>query len=122
MAIETEYKQRDGLGYVKVTGAAETDIKSRQVMVGSDAVKIPATPLSNRRFLHMRNDGADGVGSATIYVGGSGVTTATGYPLVGNGLGAPYKAQRLLLEVSDGLDVYGKADVTAEMFQTLELS
>jgi|SRR6516165_3916020 hypothetical protein len=123
MATESEYKQRDALDYVRVTVAAGSNVQvGRFPLDQTHAQKIADPPLGNRRFLLLRNDGEDGTGSTVIYVGGSDVTDQNGYPLVDNQSGASYKAQRLLLDVSDGLTVYGFKGNPIETVRTLELA
>jgi hypothetical protein len=123
MATESEYKQRDALDYVRVTVAAETNVKSSRIAADIHALKLPDPALLNRRFLLVRNDGAPTTGSTVIYIGGADVTDKNGYPLVDNQSGASYKSQRVLLNVSSDLIVYGiKEGAPVEEFRTLELA
>ena len=123
MPTESEYKQRDALDYVRVTVAAETNVKSTLIGISGEAKKLPDPALGNRRFLLVRNDGAPTTGSTTIYIGGADVTDKNGYPLVDNQSGASYKSQRVLLDVSGDLIVYGiKQGAAVEEFRTLELA
>jgi hypothetical protein len=122
MTTESEYKQRDELGYWRVTFAADSSVQARDVSAPVPADKIANPPLQNRRFLFVRNDGEDITLSTTIYIGGSDVTTANGYPLVDNQSGAPYKAQRVLLNISADLALYGVGTGAVETFRTLELA
>jgi hypothetical protein len=46
------------------------------VTVGTSATVLPATTLSDRDSILVYNNG-----TATIYIGGSGVTTASGIPV-----------------------------------------
>jgi hypothetical protein len=122
MATESEYRQRDELGYVRVTFAADSSVQARDVPAPNSAGKIADPPLQNRRFLLLRNDGEDITMSTVILIGGADVDAPNGYPLVGNNVGAPHKAQRVLLNISDGLAVYGIETVAPETFRTLELA
>lgn len=123
MATESEYRQRDELGYVRVTFAADSSVQARSFPTGDiHPQKIADPPLQNRRFLLLRNDGEDITQGPAIYIGGADVDQINGYPLVGNTSGVPYKAQRVLLNVSDGLTVYGIKVETVENFRTLELA
>jgi hypothetical protein len=123
MATESEYKQRDGLGYVKVTVSAESSVRAEFTEAPTEAGKIADPPLEHRRFLLLRNFFEDNQGTTNIYIGGPNVTTSNGYPLVNNTSGAPYKAERIVLNVSDGLAVYGVVlGPAAENFRTLELA
>jgi hypothetical protein len=123
MATESEYKQRDALDYVRVTFAADSSVQARRFPTGNiDPQKIADPPLQNRRFVFLRNDGEDGTGSRVIYIGGADLTEENGYPLLDNMSGAPYKSQRVLLDLSDTLAVYGIKKLTVENFRTLELA
>jgi hypothetical protein len=122
MGTESEYKQRDALGYVKVTEAAETSVQARRFSAPDPAGKIADPPLQHRRFLLLRNNGATGTVSTPIYIGDSTVDATNGYPLVSNNVGASYKLERILLDISDNLAVYGKMGALIEEFRTLELA
>ena len=123
MPTESEYKLRDALDYVRVTVAAETSVKSTLIGAQLMAAKLPDPALLNRRFLLVRNDGAPTTGSTVIFIGGADVTDKNGYPLVDNQSGASYKSQRVLLNVSGDLIVYGiKQGAAVEEFRTLELA
>ena len=71
-----------------------TTILATAVSVGTSATALPASVLANRRSVMAYNNGA-----AIIYLGGSGVTTATGFPLL--------PGQAVTLEVGT-LAVYGR--------------
>jgi hypothetical protein len=123
MATESEYKRRDALDYVLVTVAAETNVKSSQISGDVVPKKLPDPALGNRRFLLVRNDGAPPTKSTVLYIGGADVDATNGYPLVDNQSGASYKAQRVLLDVTSDLIVYGlKPEAAVEEFRTLELA
>mgnify|MGYP000939420008 CR=1 FL=1 len=70
-----------------------TTVLSSAVSVGTSATALPASALSGRRALLISN-----FGSATIYLGAAGVTTAAGFPLLAG--------QSLALEVGT-LAIYG---------------
>ena len=53
--------------------------KTTSVTVGATAVKLPTTPIDNRRALVIYN-----LGASTLYIGGSNVTTANGFPIIAN--------------------------------------
>jgi hypothetical protein len=54
-----------------------SNVLSAAVSVTTSATALPASALSGRRVLWIYNNG-----SATIYLGASGVTTAAGFPLL----------------------------------------
>ncbi len=68
-------------------------VLSSAVSVATTATALPASALSGRRALIIAN-----FGSATIYLGASGVTTAAGFPLLAG--------QSVSLEVG-ALAIYG---------------
>lgn len=53
-----------------------TAVRASAVSVGTSATALPATALTGRRLLIVRN-----VGTATVHLGASDVTTAAGWPL-----------------------------------------
>jgi hypothetical protein len=82
MATESTYLQRDGLDYAKVTQAAGSSIKATSVTVSDTATALPATSLTNRRRLYIKN--VDTMTLTTFYIGGSNVTKDTGYAVQPN--------------------------------------
>ena len=54
-------------------------VKSSSVSVGVAATAFATSDAPRVRRVHLTN-----VGAATVYLGGSGVTTAQGFPLVAN--------------------------------------
>ena len=74
MATESTYVQRDGLDYAKVTQAAGSSVKATSVNVRPSATALPATSLTNRRRLYIKN-----TDTTTFYIGPSDVATGTGY-------------------------------------------
>jgi hypothetical protein len=69
-------------------------ILSSSVSMTAVAAKIPATPLAGRRVLIIQN-----VGSETVYIGASTVTSAQGFDIAAG--------DSLTLLVMNTLDVYG---------------
>lgn len=55
---------------------ANTGLANAAASVGTSAAVIPASNLSNRKYLFVQN-----LGNRSIYLGGSGVTTANGFRL-----------------------------------------
>lgn len=53
-----------------------TTLRASAVSVGTSATALPATALSGRRLVVVRN-----AGSVTVYLGASDVTTTAGWPL-----------------------------------------
>ena len=71
-----------------------SSVLATAVSVGTTATPLPASALANRRAVMIYNNGA-----AIIYLGGSGVTTTAGFPLL--------PGQAVTLEVGT-LAVYGR--------------
>ena len=85
-----------------------TSVLATAVSVGTTATPLPAAALTNRRSLMVCNNGG-----AVVYVGPSGVTTATGYPL--------FPRQALALETG-GLIVYAIAATSGNNVRVLEIA
>jgi len=85
-------RRYDIIGSLDVTGSG---FKTQAVTVGNTATALPTTPLANRKSIAVRNNS----GTVTIYVGGSDVTTANGYPVL------PYEG--LPFNMSSGALLYG---------------
>jgi hypothetical protein len=79
MAVESEYIQRDGQGYAKVTQAAEGAIKASSVTIGTTLTALPATALTNRRRLYIKN-----LGAIAFYIDVITTPPALGYPVRAN--------------------------------------
>jgi hypothetical protein len=93
MATESKYVQRDSLDYAKVTQAAGNSIKATSVTVLTSATALPATSLTNRRRLYIKN-----VDTTTLYLGLNTVATNNGYPVRQN--------EEVVIAVA-GVTVYG---------------
>jgi len=68
------------------------------------AVPLPASPLDSRRALVIHNNGPD-----ILYVGGSNVTTANGFPLIVN--------EKIAIDIQGNTNVwvYGVSDGTSDV-------
>lgn len=88
-------RRRDIIGVTDATGAV---FANEAVTVTDTATALPTTNLSNRKAITVFNNS----NLNRVYLGGSGVTTANGYPLL------PY--QGLPLDLSDGAQLYGICD------------
>lgn len=86
-------------------------IEDNAITVTSSATELApsGTPLARRRGLLIYNNG-----TATIYIGNSGVTTSSGIPLA---VGAA-----LFLDVGDSVDVYARAASGSHDVRILELA
>lgn len=73
-------------------------LRQQAITVGTSAVALPVTPLESRRALVIHNDGP-----TTLYIGGSDVTTANGFPLI--------DGEKMALDIQGhaGMTVYGIA-------------
>jgi hypothetical protein len=79
------------------------------IAIGTTATAMPASPLASRKSVTAYN-----AGSLTVYVGGSGVTTATGIP-VGTGAFTP------ALDLGTGL-FYGICAAASGSMNVMEVS
>jgi hypothetical protein len=84
-------------------------VRGTAVSVITSATLIPTTILSNRKSMSVRNNG-----SATIYLGGSDVTTSGGYPLKAN--------ETLDLDIGTTSRLYGRVISTTTNIRILEFS
>lgn len=115
MGTPTSLQNVDERGYVFVTEAADCQIVARKTTIGTAATQFPQDAgfvpvnLPGRRIVFVKNNEA----SATIHIGGADVTTAHGFPLAAG--------QILLLEVTDGLQLYGIAAANSDL-RSLELA
>jgi hypothetical protein len=91
--------------------SANTAIATAQndLDVANAAEDVVASPLANRKTLIMKN-----IGNREIYVGASGVTSGTGFPL------SPREA--LELKAGAGIDIEWVGPNTNQTLATLELS
>ena len=94
-------RRRDIIGVLDATGSG---FITNSVTVTTTATPLPTTTLKNRKAISIRNYSS----SVNIFVGDSGVTAASGYPVL------PYES--LPFNMSDGANLYaitesGSADV-----------
>lgn len=87
-------RRSDCFGIVDATG---TNFTTGAITITDTATKIPTTNIDNRKAISVFNmsQNADEI----IYLGGAGVTTATGYPL--------QPSQGLPFDLSSGASLYG---------------
>lgn len=100
-----------GTGTFTVSDAAlaNTDMAAAQQAVTGSAAALIASPLANRKYLFINNSG-----SKVIYIGKSGVTTATGFPIQpGNTLDA---------RIGASVNVFAISASGTQTIPTLELS
>jgi hypothetical protein len=109
MAIETTYVQRDANGFARVTQAAAGSIKSTNVGVAATPTltALPATSLTNRRRLYIKN-----VDTNTFYIGDNSVSTSNGYPV--------RQYEEVVIDIA-GVTVYAIA-ATAAVAKVLEIA
>jgi len=68
-------RRYDVMGVLDATG---NQFKTQAVTVTNAATALPTTPMPNRKSIAVRNYS----GTITIFVGGSDVTAANGYPVL----------------------------------------
>ena len=84
-------------------------ILSSSVTIGDSATIIPASDLSNRKSMTIRNNGSN-----TIFIGGSGVTTGNGFPIKVN--------ESFDIDLDDSSAIYGIVATGTEDLRILEVS
>jgi hypothetical protein len=85
-------------------------MNQQAVSVSSSALPLPANPLEFRRALVIHNNGG-----STLYIGGSNVTTANGFPLAAN--------EKISIDIqnNESVTVYGISAGTSDV-RLLELA
>lgn len=109
MGQPTTLQNVDEKGYVFVTEAADCQIVTSDLNAGLALLPLPATPLAARRRMYIRNNASE-----VIYVGGSDVTTANGYPIPVD--------EELVLDITDDIIVYVISGMAVQNVRVLELS
>ena len=85
----------DVMGVLDATGS---NFNVANITVTSTATAIPSSKLENRKAISIRNNSD----SVTIYLGESGVTTATGYPVL--------PKEQMSFDLGTGASIYGICD------------
>lgn len=77
-ALNVNISSQTGDNPIMVNDAAlaNTAIQAQQVTVTTTATNLQASPLSNRKYFLIQNNG-----NKPLYIGPSGVTTGTGFPI-----------------------------------------
>ena len=90
---------------------ADTSVVSESRPVGTTATAVTASVLANRKWLFLANEG-----TKKMYWGGSGVTTAAGFPL--------YKRMQHFLRIgpTPTVEIIGEAGAAAEDIRVLQAS
>ena len=88
-------RRYDIIGSIAATGST---FATGSITVTATATKIPTTNLDNRKAIIVRNMDS----SNRVYLGNSGVTASTGFPLI------PLEA--LPFDLSEGAQLYGICD------------
>lgn len=100
MEVEANYifspneRFHDRDGNLMVDLLAQTRIVTQAVAVTTTATKLPSSPLRSRRWVRFFNNS-----SQVVYIGGSDVTTTTGWPV--------YPRQTETYALWDTCDMYG---------------
>lgn len=111
MANPTKAFPVDPTGRILVTEAADTRVATAQLEVGTTAVELTTgTSGMKRRKLFVRN--ALQSSEIVVYIGDSGVTTSTGFPL--------YQYDEIELDVDADAGVYAIAASTDSEVHVLE--
>ena len=84
-------------------------ILQQAITVGTSAVKLPTSALSNRINILIVNNST---GGQILYLGDSTVTTNDGIPL--------YPRQSIPITIEDSIDIYGVASAAGANIRILE--
>lgn len=111
LAIEADGSINVNVASIQDAALANTAIAHavNALDVASTAEDVVASPLANRKYLFIHNEG-----NRTIFIGASGVTEATGFPL--------YPEQQMMLRAGAAVDIEWVGPNTSQSIRTLELS
>lgn len=84
-------------------------LRQQALTIGTSAVKIPTSALSDRINILIVNNST---GGQILYIGDSTVSTANGVPL--------YPRQSIPITIEDGVEVYGVASAAGADIRILE--
>lgn len=87
-------RESDGLLFVGLI--IRRSIRQQNLTIGTSAVAIPTTALSNRRQLFIFNNST---GGQILYIGDNTVSSTNGFPL--------YPRASISIAIEDGITVYG---------------
>jgi len=90
-------------------GLANTAIDAGSETVGVAAAEIMATPLADRKYAFLYNNG-----NRDMYIGQTGVSTSSGFPL--------FPGSMIELRLGPAVDIFAIADAAGQDLRTLELS
>jgi hypothetical protein len=82
---------------------------SNQLDAANVAENVVASPLANRKYLFIRNNG-----NKTAYIGATGVTSSNGFPLPPGSV--------IELRAGAAIDIEWVSDNTSQQLRTLELA
>ncbi len=106
----------DGALYVEAVGGADDALANTAIATASNplgvantAEDVVASPLASRKYLFVYNEG-----NKTAYIGASGVTSGTGFPLPPGSI--------LEMRAGASIDIEWVAEDTNQEIRTLELS
>ena len=101
-------------GMVDVEGGRSTltlqvkrELVSKSVTIAVTATPIPTTPVQYRRSVIIQNNGTN-----PVYIGGSDVTVANGFPI--------YPRATIRIDITDYVIVYGIVSANTENLRILE--
>ena len=100
---------RDSDGTLIVGLMVRRTIRQQSVTVGTSAIKIPTSPLSNRVSILIVNSSTSG---QIVYIGDATVTSANGFPLRVNA--------SLKVEIEDSVDIYGISSAASADLRIIE--
>lgn len=114
-SCKTDLRARTGEGAVILNPedfSINLGLRQQAIIVGTSAVALPENPLTYRRALVIHNSD----GNNTIYIGGSDVTVANGFPLTAG--------EKIAIDIqgNPNVTIYAISDAGGQNVRILELS
>ena len=100
---------RDTDGTLRWSIIIRKTFRQQNLTIGTSAVKIPTSPLSDRINILIVNNSTSG---QILYLGDSTVSTANGIPI--------YPRQSLPITIEDGVDIYGVSSAAGADIRIIE--
>lgn len=102
---------RDTDGTLRWGLVARKTFRQQNLTVGTDSVKLPTSPLSNRIGILIFNNSSSG---QILYLGDSTVSSSNGFPL--------YPRASIQVSIEDGVDIYGVSSASGADIRIIETS
>lgn len=100
---------RETDGTLRFALIIKKNFRQQNLTIGTSAVKIPTSPLSNRINILIVNNSTNG---QILYLGDNTVSSSNGMPL--------YPRQSLHISIEDDVDIYGIASAAGADIRIVE--